>query len=431
MTFDLLKFGAEQLFSFRRQLANSEFKEERTKIYSEFVRLIRTGTIEDKDIQWEFLKTLPKGSGLSFLEQGKHYTLYLRVPKFKSTYSLPKDYDCILQENFSFPPLKYNLELIFQKGTQSLSVIFEAQSFYDEVPRHSGILLFPVKGPLSRKIRKDLEPYTRHIVILDKNTTFEEVVLLVGLYALRSRFLSRKDESELYLLFRSYVIQHFRIASDSLTKMEKKAPRAGKYDEITSQAFNKIFQNFNRPYHSHSFNHYINRTLKGLKKTELAGGGRIPYLWKEDSEDVRDGGPTEGELKAERLRQKNRRDFQKFEVEDKVLFGVKRVALDYGISTDYIYRLIRKGEIRRKVFEDILVLDEEAINYIKEKLEVKRNRKDLITILKRKGIKHDSARKRVKRWENKGLSYAQMMEKLMEEGLIPEAISEQFRKLAK
>lgn len=265
----------------------------------------------------------------------------------------------------------------------------------------------------NRKIQKLLKHYVANIIIVTNKTTYEDIVIQLIILALQDKLI--EIDEEVIAIFRSYIKSKIRLnkctkqlIKDLLYPQKDVPPKS--LLSVETILFHLV-RNYIRPYNAYTFKFYLREIIQGLHKEEkhkesiiIPRGLKTIQLESPDQDSITNKEELDDKSHFQDNLTENFNKFQIFydEQGEEIGIGIDRAAIEFGTSRDKIYRLIRKGQIEVKKYEDVYVLDEKAQEKLLEILRKKQTYQKLILELsfKRK-IKLNSARKIIRRKQKK------------------------------
>jgi len=251
----------------------------------------------------------------------------------------------------------------------------------------------------NRKIRKSLKPYVANTIIVTNKTTYEDILMQLIILALQDKFI--EIDRATIAIFRSYINKkiHLNNCTKQLIKdllYPQKGVQSNSLLSVETILYHLV-RNYIRPYNAYTFKFYLREIIQGLHKEEKRKDAIIiPRGLK----------PIQSESHFQNNLTENFNRFQIFYDEhgEEIGIGVDRAAIEFGISRDKIYRLIKKGKLKIVKIEGICVLDKIAQeNLLKIWREKKIYLDRILSLSLKRKIKINSARKIIKREQRKKL----------------------------
>ena len=343
MSVSALRYATKQLITYLGKLNNEGYAQERCRYASKMYAAI------------------------------KQVPLIANIESFESKEPCPDTDHFELAEEWDFRRKQMDIRIIlWKKPLDPLEVYISA---------------YPVKNLsiFTPKIKQSVKPYTKNIIVINRNISFDEILIQLLIFALQNNYVT--IDQECLNLFDSFVRKYIRVKGWHGNTSRQHSPMLLFY----------IQNHYWRPFTAYSFKSYLKKLMKVYLKEERRKNSIVLPRGIDSLS-------TTKETYFQDNLSKRMNNFQIFRNENgqETGMGVDRTVIELGISRDRIYRLIRIGRLKIKTIEGTYVLDKKAQrNLMRITAEQIKHKRDIDRIAIERGIKRNSACKRLRRRKGK------------------------------
>ena len=293
------------------------------------------------------------------------------------------------------PQPSFELKLVFSNGLRRTDIFV----------RPGGIKNRTVT---TKTVEKLVRPYGVRRLYYPKDAVenrkwIRDAVALVLIYLAQEKLIDLDADDRT----RGYILDYL---TEDYADVIAKGTVAGKVN--SRELLSALVLNLLTPKDYRSFRKYVKKTAYGLK---IEKHRQQLYALDPDFRPADSGVYDDEPLAIKELRRaKALRDLDEDASEG---VGIGQAAQTLGLSERRLYELIQKGKIKTHTFSagKAVKIFNEDVQRFAENLKTKRQRRKLIDLLaEREQIQHDSASRWVRRQEEKGLTFKQILEKLLD-----------------